>query len=137
MIFNRIEFDNFKQLNDKFSINIIDDIIISIVDVKTINLNIILFDEIIQIIDLHDVLYVSNLSMNFFFTIHFTSHDDIIFFDENECIIHDKKIEKIILHVIKCRSSYSLNLIKKIEIYTINATQFENAITINDDVINL
>ena len=87
MIFNRIEFDNFKQLNDKFSINIIDDIIISIVDVETINLNIILFDEIIQIVDLHDVLYVFDLSMKFFFTIQFISHDEIILFDENQCII--------------------------------------------------
>ena len=136
MIFNRIEFDNFKQLNDKLSINIIDDIIISIVDIETINLNIIFFHEIIQIVDLHDVLYVFDLFMKFLFTIQFTSHDEIIFFDENQCIIQNKKIEKIILHVIKCRSSYSLNLIKKIEIYTINEIQFET-MTINDDVMNL
>ena len=136
MIFNRVEFDNFKQLNDKFSINIIDEIIISIVDIETINLNVIFFDEIIQIVDLHDVLYVFDLFMKFFFTVQFISHDEIIFFDENQCIIQNKKIEKIILHVIKCRSSYSLNLIKKIEIYTINKTQFET-MKVSDDVINL
>ena len=54
MTSNRVEFDNFKQLNDKFSINIIDEIIISVVDVKTISFDVILFDEIIQIVDLCD-----------------------------------------------------------------------------------
>ena len=86
--------------------------------------------------NLHDVLYVFDLFMRFLFTIQFISHDEIIFFDKNQCIIQNKKIEKIILHVIKCRSSYSLNLIRKTEIYTINEIQFET-ITINDDVMNL
>ena len=136
MIFNRIKFDNFKQLNDKLSINIIDEIIISVVDVETINLNVIFFDEIIQIVDLYDVLYIFDLFMKFLSTAQFISHDEIIFFDEDQCIIQNKKIEKIALHVIKCRNSYSLNLVKKTEIYTINEIQFE-AMTINDDVMNL
>ena len=123
-------------MNDKYSINIIDDIIISIVDIETINLNIIFLDETIQIVDLHNVLYVFDLFIKFLFTIQFISHDKIIFFDENQYIIQNKKIEKIILHAIKCRSLYSLNLIRKIEIYTINEIQFET-MTINDDVINL
>ena len=136
MTFNRVEFNNFKQLNDKSSINIIDDIIISIVDVETINLNVVFFDEIIQIVDLHDVLYVFDLFMKLLFTIQFISHGEIIFFDKNQYIIQNKKIEKVALHVTKCRSSYLLNLIKKIEIYTINEIQFET-MTISDDVMNL
>ena len=102
-------------MNNKFSINIIDDIVILFVNVEIFNLNIFFFAEIIQIIDLHDILYVFNLFVKLFFTTQFTSHDDMIFFDENQCIIHDKKIE----------------------IYTINAIQFENVMTINDNVINL
>ena len=136
IIFNRVEFDNFKHLNNNFSINIIDDIIISIVNIETIDLNVIFFDEIIQIVDLHNVLYVFDLFIKFLFTIQFISHDDIIFFNENQCIVQNKKIEKITLHVTKYRNSYSLNLIKKIEIYTINEIQFET-MTINNDVMNL
>ena len=137
MISNRAKFVSFKQLNDEFSMNIIDDFIISIVDIEIINLKIIFVDDIIQTINLHDVFYVFVLSIKLFFTIQIISHDDTIFFDENECIIKNKKIEKIILHVIKCRNFYSLNLIKKIEIYTTNTIQFEHIITINYDFVNL
>ena len=81
-------------------------------------------------------MFVTALSMKLFSTIQIITHEDTIFFDENECVIQNKKIENVIFQVIKCRSSYSLNLIKKIEIYTTNAVQFEHVMTVNDDAMN-
>ena len=136
MISNRAKFVDFKKLKNTLSINIVDDSTISAVDVETIALNAILASETVQTVTLRDVFYVFALSVRLLSTTQIITHDDTIFFDENECVIQNKKTENVIFRVIKCRSSYSLNLTRKIEIYTTNAIQFEQVMTINDDAIN-
>ena len=110
MIFNKLNFIEYHELINSISVYTTNEKSMKIIARGFINFQFLFFNEIITNVIIRNVLHVFDLIINLFSMFQIIQIDCSIMFDNDDCIIIDKKFNIFILHFSFVKNQYFLNI---------------------------
>ena len=112
MTSNKNDFVEYHLFTSFYEVYVVNDVVISTIEKKTVKLKIIFLNEIVNDVTFKKVLHVFKLTSTLLSISQIIKNENFVIFDEKKCFIKNKTSKCTILHAFNCRNQYSIDLMK-------------------------